>query len=179
MKNIIIILVLSIAMTLASCQPTGKALKIENGGNKLALLDSAAFLDRVSSQPVVTQADALGGILLLLGEKRQMTFAEAVETLQKRRIVSSGWRFNPAKPITKGQLAYMAYQLCRMTGGVTLMLTGPSCRYCLKELQYRGIMSPGISYNKVTGMEYVAVLGRIDEYLQTGKVSGAADREGG
>ncbi len=73
----------------------------------------------------------------------------------------------------------MTYQACRIKGGLTLQLTGPSQRYCLKELQYRGLMSPGVAYNTVTGMEYLAVLGRIDEYRQTGKVAGAADREGG
>jgi len=180
-KSIIVILLSAVVViTLTSCQPTGKVPRIENGEQKLTLqTDSAAYLDYISSKPTVTQADAIKGILLLLGEKRQMTFAQAVKTLLDKRIVSPNWQFNPTKPITKGQVAYMAYQLCRMTGGLTILLTGPSCRYCLKELQYRGIMSPGMPYNSVTGMEYVAILGRVDEYLQTGTVSGAEQREGG
>ena len=59
----------------------------------------------------------------------------------------------------------------------SLALTGPSQRYCLRELQYRGLMAPGIWYNDVTGMEYLAILTRADELRQTGKVSPIIIRE--
>ena len=73
----------------------------------------------------------------------------------------------------------MVYQACHMTGGLTLTLFGPSQRYCLKELQYRGLMTEGPSYNMVTGMEYVAILARADELRQTGKVSAVMKKEEG
>ena len=71
----------------------------------------------------------------------------------------------------------MVYQACGLKGGLTLTLTGPSQRYCLKELQYLGLMSEGQVYNGVTGMEYVAILSRADELRQTGQVSDVMKRE--
>lgn len=65
----------------------------------------------------------------------------------------------------------MIYQACNMTGGLTLGLLGPSRRYCLRELQYRGLMTKGLASTKVTGLEYVAILARADELRETGKVS--------
>ena len=52
----------------------------------------------------------------------------------------------------------------------TLQLTGPSQRYCLRELQYRRIIGPGFILSKVSGMELVAVLARADAIRTTGEV---------
>jgi len=150
------------------------------GGGRTALSadDSAAFLDELSSHPDVTEAEGFRGMLLVMGDDRPMTFAEAVTTLKEAKVVSDRWDFHASRPLTRGKLAYMFYQACDMRGGLTLTLTGPSQRYCLRELQYRGYMAPGLFYNKVTGMELVAVLTRADELRQTGKVSPVLIREG-
>ena len=64
----------------------------------------------------------------------------------------------------------MIYTACKIRGGVVLMLTGPSQRYCLRELQYLHMMAGGSFYEKVTGMEFVAVLSRGDIFLRTGEL---------
>ncbi len=167
------------AVVMASCQAGDNQPQVQGGDVKLTAVDSAAYLDGVSSLPTVSEAEAFRGVLLVLAEPHKATFAEAVTALQDRKIVDANWDFQADRPITKGKVAYMTYQACGIKGGLTLLLTGPSQRYCLKELQYRGLISPGLSYNTVTGMEYLAILGRIDEFRQTGKVAGASDREGG
>jgi len=132
---------------------------------------SAAFLDRVSSQPTVSQNDAMRGILLLLeGEDDAKDFQQRLAKLRDRRIVPAGTSFDARRPVTNGLLAYMVYQGCHVPGGLTLTLFGPSQRYCLKELQHRGFMSGGAVYSAVTGMEFVAVLNRADAYLATGRI---------
>ena len=166
-------------LVMVSCQATDNRPQIQGGDVKSADVDSAAYLDGISSMPTVSEAEALKGILLVLGEPHKATFAETVTVLQERKIISPNWDFQADRPITKGKVAYMTYQACGLKGGLTLILTGPSQRYCLKELQYRGLLSPGVTYNRVTGMEYLAILGRIDEFRQTGDVVGASAREGG
>lgn len=167
------------AVTLAACQPGNNSPQVRGGDVNLSKVDSAAYLDSISSLSTVSEADAFEGVLLVLASPQKATFAQAVTTLQERKIVPANWDFQADRPITKGKVAYMTYQACRIKGGLTLQLAGPSQRYCLKELQYRGLMSPGVMYNTVTGMEYLAILGRIDEFRQTGKVAGASSREGG
>ncbi len=133
--------------------------------------NSAAYLDRISSQANVSENDALRGILLLLdGDDKAETFAQRVEILQGRSIVAQRWNHDASRPITRARLAYMIYQSCDMPGGVILTLTGPTQRYCLRELQWREMMRSGLGATPIAGMEFVSVLTRADTYIHTGKV---------
>lgn len=133
--------------------------------------NSAAFLDRISSQVNVSENDAMRGILLVLeGKDQAATFDQRVEALRKRKIVAERWDCDAARPLTRGRLAYMVYQACNFPGGIILHLAGPSQRYCLRELQYREMMGEGFLLGAVSGMEYVAVLTRADAYKRTGKI---------
>jgi len=159
-----------------ACQ-VPEAPMIANGQTALPKEDSAAYLDRISSRPTVTEADALAGIFLMLDEPPKATFGEAVKALVGRKIADARWDFQAGREMVRGKVAYMIYQTCKIRGGLTLTLAGPSQRYCLRELQYRGFMTPGPVYNIVTGMEYVAILARADELRQTGKVTSTMVRE--
>jgi hypothetical protein len=132
---------------------------------------SAAFLDRAASQRDVTEDDALRGMILLLEEKDDCAdFQARVKKLSERGIVWPQWDFVADRPITKGRLAYMVCQACKVQGGLTFTLLGPSERYCLRELQYQKFMVGGLLNTPVSGMEFVAILGRADEYMRTGRV---------
>lgn len=139
---------------------------------------SPEFLDRVSSSENVTENDALRGLLMLLdGKDESGTFAKRVESLRAREIVSGKWDYRADRPLTRGKLAYMVYQACKLDGGVILTLTGPSQRYCLRELQFRGFMASGVMYSPVSGMEYIAVVTRADTYLETGELPNVLSTE--
>ena len=144
---------------------------VTGGETPLTMPNSAQYLDGISSQPTVTEAKAFEGILLMLGRNDKVTFGEAIKQLTGLKILPAEWGYQADRPITRGKVAYMICQACDIKGGVTLALTGPSRRYCLRELQYRGMMASGPPYNSVTGMEYVAILTRADELRQTGKIS--------
>lgn len=158
-----------------------QAMKIDGGEAALAADEgSPGFLDRVASQAVISQNDALRGILLLLDkEDKTKTFQQRVEKLTERGVCPRGWGYGAARPMTKGRLAYMVYQACKVPGGVILTLTGPSQRYCLRELQYRKMMSAGTPWNQVTGLEFVAVLSRADTYLQSRELPGIMEATSG
>jgi hypothetical protein len=57
-----------------------------------------------------------------------------------------------------------------MPGGIMLTLTGPSQRYCLRELQYRGFVTSGIMTTDISGGEYVAIMVRADAYKKDRKL---------
>ena len=133
--------------------------------------ESPAFLDRAAAQPTVSENDAFRGILMLMRDNDDAgTFADRVRILQQNKIVDASWDFITDRPITKGKLAYMLCQVLKMPGGVLLTLTGPSQRYCLRELQYQHVMSAGFFTAPVTGMEFVGVLARADAWKRTGEV---------
>jgi hypothetical protein len=178
MNRLLVVLSLGLMLAPAACQNAPTA-RLAADPNAPASGDSAAYLDKLSRGPAVTEAQAVRGMLMLLGDKPDLPFDQAVAALRQRKVVSAGWSFHADRPVTKGKVAYMVYQACAVPGGLTLTLAGPSQRYCLKELQYRGLMSPGMPYNPVTGMEYVSILARADELRQTGGVSRAMKREEG
>ena len=133
--------------------------------------NSAAFLDRMSSQVNVTENDATRGLLLLAGEKDAAgTFRQRIEILREKKIVGEYWDHQAERPITRGRLAYMVYRTIGIPGGIMLKAIGPTQRYCLRELQYRRMMTPGLPGTRISGLEYVAVIGRADIYMRTGKV---------
>ncbi len=142
---------------------------------------SPGFLDRISAQTEVSENDAMRGVLLLLdGQDPAGTFGARVAALRKRGIIPAGWDVQADKPLTRGRMAYMIYQACDVPGGVILRVAGPSQWYCLKELQYQGIVAERYSvFGRVTGMEFVAVLARGDAYVQTGRVPEALSATGG
>ena len=150
----------------------GRIGDVHNGEATLSAEEgSPGFLDRVASGTSVCENDACRGVLMLLEkEQPEATFAERVATLRQVGVVPACWEFAADRSLSRGRLAQMIYQACDCPGGLMLTLTGPSPRYCLRELQFRGIIGPGAVFAPVTGMEYVAVLARADAYLQTGAV---------
>ena len=141
-------------------------------GSETTLPDDAGspgFLARVSNQKNVSENDAFRGMLMLLeGDDPAADFGGRVAALQERDVVPPRWAYAADRPLTRGRLAYMVYQACGMPGGVTLTLLGPSQRYCLRELQYRGFVGDGAFHIPVSGMEYIAVMKRADTYRRTG-----------
>ncbi len=176
-KRLLLLSALSVLPLILSACQAGQVAPVAQGQQKLAAGDSAGYLDRISSHPTVSEADAVSGLMLVTGQQKEMTFAEAVAYLKQQKIADAGWNFQADRAITRGKVAYMVYQALQIRGGVTLTLLGPSQRYCLRELQYRGLMSPGLPYNTVTGTEYVSVLARADELRQTGKLSEVMTRQ--
>lgn len=133
--------------------------------------DSAAFLDRMSSCENVSESDAMRGMLILVkGDDPTKTFEQRVQLLRDKGVVASGWSCDAERPITKGKFAYMIYQASKIPGGVVLTLTGPTQRYCLRELQYQEMMTEGTLFTPVSGVEFVDVLTRADTYIRTGKI---------
>ena len=170
-KRLTVLLVLTVVA--AGCGTPGHV------ANGVATLpedpNSALFIHRLSSAETVTENDGLRGVLMLLdGKDSAGTFQERVDNLRERNILNSSWDYDATRALTRGRLAYMIYQATDFPGGVTLMLMGPSERYCLRELRYRGMMGTGWLFGQVTGLEFISALSRADTYLQTGQVPNAA-----
>jgi hypothetical protein len=162
---------LAAALLASACTPAEPA--IHSGPATLpAGQSSARFFSEVARQQTVSQNQAAHGVLMLMhdGKDPAADFAQRVNMLLDAGVVDRSWTFDADAPLTRGQLAYMICQACDFPGGVVLTLTGPSQRYCLREMQYRNMMVDGAVYTDVTGFEYVGVMGRADTYKRTGKV---------
>jgi len=164
-------LVLTVTFVTGLCGCSRGGLNVVGGDATLAANeDSAVLLDRLASGKTVGENDAARGMVLLLdGKDSCRTFQDRITLLRGRGVVGEHWDFVADRAITRGRLAYMVYQACKMRGGLTLALAGPSERYCLRELAYRRMMTVGPELTPATGMEFVAVLSRADAYIRTGQ----------
>ena len=142
---------------------TGENATLPEGEN------SAAFLDRISSLDTVTENDAVRGILMVDGGDNAGTFKQRVDLLVDKKILNLKGNHDASRELSRGKLARMVCRVCGLSGGIVLRLTGPSERYCLRELQYRRMMTPGSASAKVSGMEFASVLTRAEIYKRTGK----------
>ena len=149
---------------------------ITNGEAELTANESSpAFLDRVSDERQVTFNDATRGLVILLdGEDTFDTLEQRVTYLRSRSVIPAEWNIDAFAPVTRGRLAYMTYVASEMSGGVWLTVAGPSQRYCLREMQYRGVMGDGTLVASVSGLEYVTTLSRAATYIASGEVPDAA-----
>ena len=153
-------------MALGGCAPsqltvTGEDATLPEGEN------SAAFLDRMSSQDTVTQNDAMRGVLMLDGGDNVRTFRQRVDSLIDKKVLDQKGDYDASDALSRGQLAEMICRACGLSGGIILRLTGPSERYCLRELQYRQMMTQGSASTQVSGMEFASVLTRAEIYKRT------------
>jgi len=169
MRHVVLPAGLALLAVLAGCSTETR---IQGADAALAPDDgSPGFLDRVASQATVPENDALRGVLMLLdGDDKAKTFQQRIDALAAKGVTPADWTYDASRPVTKGRLAYMICRACEVGGGVMMHLTGPSQRYCLRELQYLRMMSPGSVFAEITGSEYVAVLSRADTYRRTGQV---------
>ena len=129
--------------------------------------NSAAFLDRMSSQDTVTQNDALRGILMLEGGDKTDTFKQRVDLLIEKDIIQPTGSYDAEGKLSRGQLARMICRVCKLKGGLVLRVTGSSERYCLRELNHRQMMIDGSISAKISGMEFASVLTRAEIYKRT------------
>ena len=165
-------LAMALAFLAASLMGCAQAGKITGPEAKLPSgEESPGFLDRASSLKTISENDAMRGVLMLAtGKDEAGGFQDRVAKLREMKIVDSTWDFDANRPVTRGKLAYMLYQALHMKGGVMLMVTGPSQRYCARELAYQGILASDRMTTQISGGEFVAVIGRADAYKQTGEV---------
>ncbi len=79
-------------------------------------------------------------------------------------LVKKDWEHTPQAQITKGKVAYMFARALEFPGGVMYNITNGCPRYALRELIYKDIIRVGSEGQKVSGAEYVGIMGRADDY---------------
>ena len=134
----------------------------------------AGFLYELSDKKYCTTDDAYRGMLYFVdGVDTSANFQERTARVQMHGLVKADWEHTPEAPITKGKVAYMFARALEFPGGVMYNITNACPRYALRELMYRHIIGGGSENDKISGAEYVGILGRADDYRQThGQIEG-------
>ena len=124
------------------------------------------FWDTLAKQSIVTNDDALHGLLLFSDGKDECTTYEC----RYEAGVAKGWfdgswgGMPPAEESARvGWVAVAACQILEIRGGLTMRLFGDSPRYCSRELAFMGLL-PSLSENEaLTGLEFTALIDNIED----------------
>ena len=131
-------------------------------------MDDFDFWDALAEQPVVSNDDALHSLILVQDGTDPSPDFKARMALAARK----GWLIGTRTPLqanesaTVGLLSVAACDILGIKGGLTMRLLGPSPRYCTRELSSMGIL-PGLTPNEaLTGLEFIAFVGNIEQRLE-------------
>ena len=165
--------VVILVVTLGGCAPAGvrgvrafEDLPPAEG----KVMSDAQFLFDLSKKKYCSTDDAYRGMLFLIdGKDTSKDFEERTARLAMRGVVKKNWRHSYNEVVTKGKVAYMLVRALGMRGGVMYNVTNASPRYSLRELVFMGIIVDGTEQSKLSGAEYVGILGRAEDRRQAGE----------
>lgn len=122
------------------------------------------FWDAIAVQRVVTNHDAIFGLLLAETGDAPAGYDARVAEAQRR-----GWlRANEVPPAnesaTVGMISVATCQLVGTEGGLVMRLLGPAPRSCTREVIYLGLIPPRTENQSLSGLEFLDLLGRIEQF---------------
>jgi hypothetical protein len=126
-----------------------------------------SFYRVLGSKPNATIADAMRAffILALDADPKGLTVAEQAQALADMKVMRKEWADKPDEKLTRGRASYMICQVCGIKGGVTMLLIGPTERYCYRECVYLGMIAAGNQDAYVSGSELLGILAKAAEYI--------------
>lgn len=137
------------------------------------------FWDVLAKQSVVTNDDALHGLLLLSDGKDPCTTYECrYETAANKGWFEGSWGGMPPadESARVGWIAVAACKILDIKGGLTMRLFGDSPRYCSRELTFMGLL-PSVSENEaLTGLEFTALVDNVEDRQRLNKAFEAREK---
>ncbi|MEY4533853.1 MAG: hypothetical protein RLZZ246_171 [Planctomycetota bacterium] len=124
------------------------------------------FMEKVEAMPAVTNNDMLHALLLVSnGVDPARDFEERVLLARQKGWLPKDWDKAANASASSGDIAMIGCRLGGIEGGLTMRVFGPSGRYCLRELESRGIMPTRTDYQSLSGPEFRDFLNRLDQNL--------------
>jgi len=163
-------LLVALAVAAGCTAPRTQAPEVDP--NALGDVEFQAYL---AETPLVTVDEAYRAILILAdGEDTSKTFEERQQKLDSRDIARAAWKLQPNDYINKGTVAYMVYRICKMKGGINMVVFGSwglgDRHYALRELVYNNLADDTSEYAFIRGGELISMLSKADEYMRKHKV---------
>jgi len=118
---------------------------------------------------VTSNEEAFHGLLLYMdGSDPDATYEARVRDLKSRRLIPPDFKHGPNEAVSRGTLAVAMVGALHIKGGLMMHLVGPTPRYALRELEYRGLYPISSENQTFSGAEYLGIIGKMDDYQHTG-----------
>lgn len=158
-------------IALACIALQGCTRSIISGEHETAFADTSetATLDFWHTLPghsAVTNAQGFHGVLLFAdGVDNTGSYEARIEELKKRGWVEADFEEDPNMAMSRGALAKALAHAMDVKGGVMMQITHTSPRYATRELLYLSIMPPGTDQQVISGLDYVGVISKAQDYV--------------
>lgn len=131
--------------------------------------DELDFLDAVYRMTAVTNDDALHGLFLLAdGDDPHPDYEARVAAAKARKWMPSGFDRPANESAQIGWMAMAGCEICGVKGGLTMLVIGPTPRYCTRELVYLRVLPLRTENQSLTGPEFTDYLNRLQR-LRAGR----------
>ncbi len=160
-----------VLLATASFLLSGCARSIVAGEHETAFADSSetAVLDFWHTLPgrsAVTNAQGLHGVMLFAdGSDPTGSYEARVDALKERGWLKSDFDEPANMAMSRGVLAKTLTHAMEIEGGVMMRVTNNSPRYATRELLFLAIMPPGSEQQAISGLDYVGVISKAQDYL--------------
>jgi len=134
------------------------------------------FWHTLPDRSAVTNDEGLHGLLLFAdGSDPARSYEQRVTLLKTRGWLSSDFDEAGNMVMERGTLAKLLSHALEIDGGVMMRLTGKNRRYSTRELVYLGIMGAGTEQQALSGIDYIGVISKAQDW----QTSQAASRDAG
>lgn len=128
------------------------------------------FMDALSKQVVVTNDDALHGLITFAdGADLCRDYAARVKIAQDKGWVPEGWNPPADESATVGWMAVAGCKVLDIKGGLTMRVFGPTPRYATRELVFMGVLPMRTDNQSLSGAEFLDYLNRLGRIQRYGK----------
>lgn len=144
---------------------------ILSGEHETAFADTSQsatldFWHTLPGRSAVTNAQGLHGILLFAdGTDTTGSYEARLAELKKRGWIAEQFDEDPNMAMSRGTMAKALAHAMEIKGGVMMQLTNGSPRYATRELLYLSIMPPGTEQQVISGLDYVGVISKAQDYV--------------
>lgn len=162
---ITLIVVLIASLGLVACQRASveQPLTATYPGDEIE--QQMEFWHTLAEAPIACNDDALHALLLFFDEADPATMYEGrVATLKARGWLPESFNEPANQAVGRGTIAAVVCKALDIKGGVMMHILGPQPRYALRELNHMGVMPRSTTFQTLTGNEFVALIGRIEDY---------------
>ncbi len=177
MKTKILISVL-VCLSAAACQRT--VVRQPLAIDELDPADTSKqmeFWHNLPGRSAVSNNEGLHGLLLFVDNKDEAkNYPERVAAAKAKGWLPDDFDEPGDLVMQRGTLARAVAKASDIKGGVMMRITNGSARYAERELEYLRIMGPGTQQQAVSGLDYVGVISKMQDYLAIEEVRAASKK---
>lgn len=139
-----------------------------DGVNSADVDKQLEFWHSLPGRSAVSNNEGLHGLILFIdGQDPNETYEARVSYAKEKGWLPGHFNEPGEMVMQRGTLARAIAKGVDIKGGVMMRVTGGNARYAARELQYMGIMGESTDMQALSGLDYVGVISKVQDWQTT------------